>query len=44
MKRMKGLEESEFLLGYFRRFIKDEDYEKIVEMGKEERKNNKFIC
>ena len=27
-----------------KRMIKDEDYEKIVEMGKEERKNNKFIC
>ena len=43
-ERIYELEESEFLLGYFRRFIKDEDYEKIVEMGKEERKNNKFIC
>lgn len=43
-ERIYELEESEFLLGYFRRFIKDEDYEKIVEMGKEERENNKFIC
>lgn len=35
--RIYELEESEFMLGYFRRFVKDEDYEKIVEMGKEER-------
>ena len=28
------------MLGFFRRFVKDEDYEKIVEMGKEERENN----
>ena len=39
-ERIYELEESEFLLGYFRRFVKDEDYEKIVEMGKEERENN----
>lgn len=42
-ERIYELEKSEFLLGYFRRFIKDKDYEKIVEMGKEERENNKFI-
>jgi len=42
-ERIYELEESEFMLGYLRRFIKDEDYEKIVEMGKEERENNKFI-
>ena len=42
-ERIYELEELEFLLGYFRRFIKDKDYEKIVEMGKEERENNKFI-
>ena len=42
-ERIYELEESEFLLGYFRRFIKDEDYEKIVEMGKEERENKKEI-
>lgn len=39
-KRIYELEESEFMLGYLRRFIKDEDYEKMVEMGKEERENN----
>ena len=39
-ERIYELEESEFLLGYFRRFVKDEDYEKIVEMWKEERENN----
>lgn len=39
-ERIYELEESEFLLGYFRRFVKDEDYEKIVEMGKEERENH----
>ena len=42
-ERIYELEESEFMLGFFRRFVKDEDYEKIVEMGKEERENNKFI-
>ena len=42
-ERIYELEESEFLLGYFRRFVKDEDYEKIVEMGKEERENKKEI-
>ena len=31
------------MLGFFRRFVKDEDYEKIVEMGKEERENKKEI-
>ena len=36
-ERIYELEESEFLLGYFRRFVKDEDYEKIVEMGKDTR-------
>ena len=41
-ERIYELEESEFLLGYFRRFIKDKDYEKIVEMGKEEIENKKF--
>lgn len=39
-KRIYELEASEFMLGYLRRFIKDEDYEKMVEMGKEERENN----
>ena len=42
-ERIYELEESEFMLGYLRRFIKDEDYEKIVEMGKEERENKKEI-
>lgn len=42
-ERSYELEESEFMLGYFRRFVKDEDYEKIVEMGKEERENKRYI-
>ena len=42
-ERIYELEESEFLLGYFRRFVKDEDYEKIVEMGKEERMKRQTI-
>ena len=37
-ERICELEESEFILEYFRRFVRDEDYERIVEMGKEERK------
>ena len=36
-ERICELEESEFMLEYFRRFVRDEDYERIVEMGKEER-------
>lgn len=42
-ERIYELEESEFILEYFRRFVRNEDYERIVEMGKEERENNKFI-
>lgn len=38
-ERIYELEESEFILEYFRRFVRNEDYERIVEMGKEERKN-----
>lgn len=38
-ERIYELEESEFMLEYFRKFVKDEDYERIVEMGKEEREN-----
>ena len=41
-ERICELEESEFMLEYFRRFVKDEDYERIVEMGKEERENKRF--
>ena len=41
-ERICELEESEFMLEYFRRFIRNEDYEKIVEMGKEERENKRF--
>lgn len=37
-ERIYELEESEFILEYFRRFVRNEDYERIVEMGKEERK------
>lgn len=36
-ERICELEESEFMLEYFRRFVRDEDYERIVEMGKQER-------
>lgn len=28
------------MLEYFRRFVRNEDYERIVEMGKEERENS----
>ena len=41
-ERICELEESEFMLEYFRRFIRNEDYERIVEMGKEERENKRF--
>ena len=41
-ERICELEESEFMLEYFRRFVRDEDYERIVEMGKEERENKRF--
>ena len=41
-ERIYELEEAEFMLEYFRRFVKDEDYERIVEMGKEERENKRF--
>ena len=37
-ERIYELEESEFILEYFKRFVRNEDYERIVEMGKEERK------
>lgn len=37
-ERIYELEGTEFILEYFRKFVKDEDYERIVEMGKEERK------
>ena len=37
-ERICELEESEFMLEYFRRVVRDVDYERIVEMGKEERK------
>lgn len=39
-ERICELEESEFMLEYFRRFVRNEDYERIVEMGKEERENS----
>lgn len=42
VERICELEESEFMLEYFRRFVRDEDYESIVEMGKEERENKRF--
>ena len=42
-ERIYELEESKFILGYFRQFIKDEDYEKIVEMGKGEREKKEFM-
>ena len=38
-ERIYELEGTEFILEYFRKFVKDEDYERIVEMGKEEREN-----
>lgn len=41
-ERICELEESEFMLEYFRRFVRNEDYERIVEMGKEERENKRF--
>ena len=41
-ERICELEESEFMLEYFRRFIRNEDYERIVEMGKEERETKRF--
>ena len=41
-ERICELEDSEFMLEYFRRFIRNEDYERIVEMGKEERENKRF--
>lgn len=41
-ERICELEESEFMLEYFRRFVRNEDYERIVEMGKEERDNKRF--
>ena len=41
-ERIYELEESEFILVYFRRFVRNEDYERIVEMGKEERENKRF--
>ena len=41
-ERICKLEESEFMLEYFRRFVRNEDYERIVEMGKEERENKRF--
>lgn len=41
-ERIYELEEAEFMLEYFRRFVKDEDYERIIEMGKEERENKRF--
>lgn len=42
VERICELKESEFMLEYFRRFVRDEDYESIVEMGKEERENKRF--
>ena len=42
-ERICELEESEFMLEYFRRFVKDEDYERIVELGKEERRDSSNI-
>lgn len=42
-ERIYELEESKFILGYLRQFIKDEDYEKIVEMGKGEREKKEFM-
>ena len=41
-ERICELEESEFMLEYFRRFVRNEDYERIVEMGKAERENKRF--
>lgn len=41
-ERIYELEEAEFILDYFRKFVRDEDYERIVEMGKEERENKRF--
>ena len=41
-ERIYELEEAEFILDYFRKFVWDEDYERIVEMGKEERENKRF--
>ena len=38
-ERICELEESEFMLEYFRRFVRNEDYERIIERGKEEREN-----
>ena len=38
-ERIYELEGTEFILEYFRKFVKDEDYERIVEKGKEEREN-----
>ena len=37
-ERICELEESEFMMEYFRRFVRNEDYERIVEMGREERR------
>ncbi|MBT9692814.1 plasmid recombination protein [Eubacterium ventriosum] len=41
-ERICELEESEFMLEYFRRFVRNEDYERIVEMGKAKRENKRF--